>query len=283
MKTFHKNISLPCQIPSFIISELFTELKTFLLSTLTNEDHFPFSIFPVSNEKDWHLEMAYLENFTTRINDIKQFAILTGESHLLSLLPALANHCSTVILNDIHPYIHIHLSFMLNLLSKCSSPEEFINKYASQHPLLEKFTPLPETKLEDAVNILVRSLRATLIDSFLADQGQLGKFFFLSTPERYQACRQAKKKLEFLFSSINYSEKVRMATFLEKIETNGQIVLFNLSNVHDYCQLQVSFKKLCSYPFVYYSYPSQQYEHPVLCPVRLTPNDDYFPHRTLFP
>lgn len=190
-------------------------------------------LFPFSNEYEYDQVLTKLTTMdklikmgALQIKDQERIkvGVLFGESHFLSLLSGLSNYLDLVVLADVEPRQHKHVQHMLDCLNQANSPEEYIQAYLTNNPILNE--PLGSRRLSADIPYLTRNIEGG---------GSCGSYYFLSNPEQFNACKEAAKKLSFVVIKLDLTnvEKCNQLSALLK-QHNAIIKLCNLTNIHHY-------------------------------------------------
>ncbi len=101
-----------------------------------------YTFYPFHNEGDFDQTIDVIEKTEpTVINDKKvKVALLTGESNIISMLPAIEIHAHIVILNDVNERVHLHTKFMLNCFRESKTINEFNKNYMINNPVIDQYT-----------------------------------------------------------------------------------------------------------------------------------------------
>lgn len=180
---------------------------------------FPF--YPFTNEEGF---VAVIQNLFQTIpqkaSDLP-VAILTGESNLVSLLPALAKRARIIICNDINPRINYHTQLLIDCLNDADNIEQFLASYQMEC---------------DHIGITKDDIDAQMFTM----QQWMGPSYFLFDEQQFQRCKFAAESLSFVWTRINFAVPAEVQPLVDALTRyKAHPVFMNLSNIHHYCDCSV--------------------------------------------
>lgn len=190
-----------------------------------------FRLYPFSNECFLDQVLNTLKNMEAKESDSNRVALLFGESNFISMLPELLTHSDLVLMADIAPLQHTHTKHLLNCLTRANTPEEFIAYYKENNPI-EGIEDLDDDKklFNWDVNKLVEIL--TLKSRGISSAQE---YFFLSSVERYNQCKEAATHLKFAHVNFNLLDPNQCQQFVSILNEYGaKLSLCNFTNIHHY-------------------------------------------------
>lgn len=192
-------------------------------------------LFPFSNEDNYKkvLDKISILNKLENIGAIEAknknkigVCLLFGESHFLSLLSIIKQRANIVVLADVVRKQWIHIEHMLTALDQSETPKEFIQSYLKGNPILNEQVGEKEIHVTADINYLTRNIK---------NGGSLEEYNFLSTPEKFKACKQAAKELIFVQVKLDLLDEQKCQQLDALLSRHhAAITLCNLTNIHDY-------------------------------------------------
>ena len=173
-------------------------------------------LFPFSNEFGWDIIVPQI--YGNLPSDTLNVALFFGESNYLSILPELLNY-DLIILADINPHLHTHTAFLFKCLLSTNNPKEFINLYEKENPL------------SDYEGTSLWRLRKDL----LGRKEALNEYHFLSSQDRFEACKNTAKEISIVNIYLNLFSIhgcYQLKTTLD--EYQAKLQLCNFTNIHQY-------------------------------------------------
>lgn len=159
-----------------------------------------------------------------------EVAFVVGESNLLSMLPELYKHASVVICADINPAVNIHTNWMLKCLCDANSIEEYQKLYQENHPLAGIGIGWKGKRGEKTYSGSDFSLEMNSIA-----QSKVCANHFLSSPDRFLACKQAAAKLSFVTVQMDMFDPAKTSALSKTLEEqNAIITVMNVTNLSHY-------------------------------------------------
>ncbi len=150
------------------------------------------------------------------------------------MLPELSRHADLILLADIEPKLHQHTQHLLDCLQKTNSIEEFIENYSINNPIENLKTKARFANgYNDSltISVLIKMLEGEF--GYLGDS--LKQYHFLSSAERFSACKKALSQLMFTHINFNLlSGKKCSQLALTLKQSNAILTLCNFTNIHDY-------------------------------------------------
>ncbi|KTD53830.1 hypothetical protein Lsan_3494 [Legionella santicrucis] len=183
-----------------------------------------FTLYETSNEHNWNITLDKIAELEAKETTNLRIALLIGESHILSIAPEISQHADLIICNDVNTQLNQYTQFLVSCMRKASSRQEFEQYYKEMSD--EKFAnPLVNNK--NSIDCLWQNLTHNIIK----------EKFFLSTEERFLACKKAVDSLYFSWSKVDLFKPNECILLKELIDKNhGAVTVLNVTNLHNYCQ-----------------------------------------------
>ena len=176
-----------------------------------------FAFYPFTNEENYAAVLKSLHKLPILPTEGRAVALLVGESNILSLLPDLATKVTIILCNDINPRMNAHTHLLIKCLLETTDIEEFRHLYFSECELMG---------IE----------RAEIEDHMQTAEQDLGGAYVLSSPERFQVCQDAARKLTFVWASIDLLCQQEVQLLVDTLHGyKANISFMNVSNIHHYC------------------------------------------------
>lgn len=150
------------------------------------------------------------------------------------MLPAISKHADLILLADIEPKLHQHTQHLLDCFYKSDSPNEFLKNYTINNPIENMKTR--ECFANGYNSILTIPVLKNMLSGergYIADS--LKQYHFLSTPECFNACKQAAAKLAFTHINLNLLDENECGCLGSMLKnSNAILTVCNFTNIHDY-------------------------------------------------
>lgn len=215
------------------------------LNSLNKKEKCEFALYLFDNASNSH-------TLTKKLSEIKPFdarqiriAMLVGESRILSLIPVFCKlGIDVVLLNDVQPFMRIHIEFMLECLRKTNSIEEFLTYYKTNHPLKNKlaydfhnYAPLSISQIDDE-RLFGEEFKSSLMGKHLEHGEIVSGEGVLSSPKQFKLCKEKLElgQLKFAFSNtdlFNMDECIALENTLKRYKATVEILNVNNLKVYD--------------------------------------------------
>ena len=166
------------------------------------------------------------------VTDKIKIAIVFGESNFISMLPELSIHADLLIMADIEPKIHKHNQYLWKCFNEAQVAYDYLSLYYDgDNPILNEALPW----LGQGAKADKHILQNMLFGKCDLTRQSLGELHVLWSEERFQACKQASNKIEFVqmnFDLMNANQCEELARLLN--QSNATITFCNFTNIHDY-------------------------------------------------
>ena len=228
-----------------------TDLKETLETTFSVEkdNQTSFRFFPICNEFNFFKVIDELTLLPSTKEDGKiKVAILFGESHFLSLLPALSRLVDLIILADIEEKLHAHNRHLLSTFRQADSISKFLRdycRYFPSTPFQRSDTP-NQDKIYQQVDILFgKKSRASV---------SLKQHYFLHSIQQYHLCKQALQNVSVAQIYLDLADNQACQTLAQVLETHqAQLTICNFTNIHQYVEANLLYTTTTS--LLQYSQP----------------------------
>lgn len=206
------------QIESKELIEAIRKVEKFAIKQGTGFDFYPFS-----NEKGFGSVIRQLQEDKPQPTKKLRVALIFGESHILSMLHTLSNYVDVVILADIEPKLHYHTQHMLQCLRASNTIDEYIQNYKKDNPVQS----LEYHKVKLTSNQIADQ-------HFFYNKSLVGDSYFLSTQEVFFQNKAGLNAVDIIHISLNLGDSEHCTQLANLVNAQGEIVLCNFSNIHDY-------------------------------------------------
>lgn len=192
-------------------------------------------LFPFSNELNYKKVLDKI-SILNKLENMKIIqaktknkigaCLLFGESHFLSILSIIEQRANIIILADVVRKQWMHIEHMLVCLDKSETPEEFIQFFLDDNPILNENVGTKYFHRKADLDYLRSEIKAG---------GSIEDYNFLSSLEIFKECKQAAKKLIFVQIKLDLMNEIECQKLDALLSShNATMTLCNLTNIHDY-------------------------------------------------